>query len=134
MKMANNVTSTPALEAVDDPDKDEYFYSFKKRIYQSAKEGYSLNLQVLISRLPTEVRNVLVNQASDLIARAYPSLDVENGKFFSESSSVGFERKTQFSPRLSARLAIRRSEEKRNLKVLYKTRRECSRSRIPTGL
>lgn len=67
MKMAVNETSTSSLEATDDPDKDEYFYSIKKRIYQSAKEGFSLNLQVLISRLEaTEARNVLVNQASYL--------------------------------------------------------------------
>jgi hypothetical protein len=73
MKMAVNVTSTPSLEAVDDPDKDEYFYSFKKRIYQSAKEGFSLNLQVLISRVEQiEVRNVLVNQASYLTIRMRP--------------------------------------------------------------
>jgi hypothetical protein len=65
MKMAMNVSSTHPLEAADDPDKDEYFYSIKKRIYQSAKEGFSLNLQVLISRVEsTEIRNVLVNQAS----------------------------------------------------------------------
>lgn len=67
MKMAANETSTSPLEALDDPDKDEYFYSIKKRIYQSAKEGFSLNLQVLISRVDTmEIRNVLVNQASAL--------------------------------------------------------------------
>lgn len=66
MKMAmNNVSSSHPLEAADDPDKDEYFYSIKKRIYQSAKEGFSLNLQVLISRVEsTEIRNVLVNQVS----------------------------------------------------------------------
>lgn len=59
-------TSTTPLEAADDPDKDEYFYSIKKRIYQSAKEGFSLNLQVLISRVePIEARSVLVNQASE---------------------------------------------------------------------
>lgn len=78
-----NVTSTNPLESADDPDKDEYFYSIKKRIYQSAKEGFSLNLQVLISRVEsTEVRNVLVNQASNF------SVDQsvrKNGKF-SESS------------------------------------------------
>lgn len=65
MKMAMNDTSTSPLETVDDPDKDEYFYSIKKRIYQSAKEGYSLNVQVLISKVePVEARSVLVNQAS----------------------------------------------------------------------
>lgn len=62
-----NVTSTHPLEAADDLDKDEYFYAIKKRIYQSAKEGFSLNLQVIISRVDaTDIRNVLVNQASDL--------------------------------------------------------------------
>lgn len=62
-----NVSSTNSLEAADDPDKDEYYYSIKKRIYQSAKEGFSLNLQVLISRVEsTEVRNVLVNQVESM--------------------------------------------------------------------
>lgn len=66
--MANNVTSTHPLEAADDPDKDEHFYSIKKRIYQAAKEGFSLHLQVHISRAETaEIRTVLVNQASELI-------------------------------------------------------------------
>lgn len=70
--MAMNETSTLPLEAADDPDKDEYFYSIKKRIYQSAKEGFSLNLQVLISRVEaTEVRNVLVNQVSDLDGKIF---------------------------------------------------------------
>lgn len=68
MKMALNVTSTHPLEAADDLDQDEYFYSIKKRIYQSAKEGFSLNLQVLISRVEsTEIRTVLVNQASSAV-------------------------------------------------------------------
>ena len=61
--MAINPTSAPPLEAVDDPDKDGYFHSIKKRIYQSAKEGFALNLQVLMSRVDThESRNVLINQ------------------------------------------------------------------------
>lgn len=51
------------LEIADDPDKDEYFYCIKKRVYQSAKEGFSLNLQVFISRVESqEIRNVIVNQ------------------------------------------------------------------------
>lgn len=63
-----NVTSTSPLETAEDPDKDEYFYSIKKRIYASAKEGFALNLQVLISKVePTNnQRTVLVNQASNL--------------------------------------------------------------------
>lgn len=65
--MAVNETSTSSLEAADDPDKDEFYYSIKKRIYQSAKEGFSINLQVLVSRVESdEARNVLVNQASKL--------------------------------------------------------------------
>lgn len=60
-----NVTSTHPLEAADDPDKDEYFYTIKKRIYQSAREGYSLHLQSITNNVDsTEIRNVLVNQAS----------------------------------------------------------------------
>ena len=66
MKMAINVSSVHQLEIADDPDKDEYFYSIKKRIYQSAKEGYAINLIALVSRVEsTEIRNVLVNQVSD---------------------------------------------------------------------
>jgi hypothetical protein len=85
MKMAMNVTSSHPLESADDPDKDEYFYSIKKRIYQSAKEGFSLNLQVLISRVEsTEVRNVLVNQASKLSIKDSAR---KNGKFSDSSSS-----------------------------------------------
>jgi hypothetical protein len=77
MKMAVNVTSTHPLEAADDPDKDEYFYSIKKRIYQSAKEGFSLNLCVLLSRVESaEVRSVLVNQASEFSFVNFPSFFV----------------------------------------------------------
>lgn len=68
MKMAVNVSSTHPLESADDPDKDEYFYSIKKRVYQSAKEGFSLHLISLLSRVESvEVRNVLVNQASEVL-------------------------------------------------------------------
>jgi hypothetical protein len=31
-------------------EKDEYFYALKKRIYQSAKEGFSLNLVLWLNR------------------------------------------------------------------------------------
>lgn len=65
MKMAINATSTSQLETADDADKDEYYHSIKKRIYQSAKEGFSLNLCVLLHRIDDiESRNVLVNQVS----------------------------------------------------------------------
>lgn len=102
MKMAmNNVTSAHPLEAVDDLDKDEYFYSIKKRIYQSAKEGFSLNLQVLISRVESvEIRNVLVNQvslSSDLSSR----IARKNGKFSQSSSSRGRKRAISSSQRFS---------------------------------
>lgn len=70
MKMAMNASSTSQLETADDLDKDEYFYSIKKRIYQSAKEGYALNLQVVISKVESiEIRNVLVNQVSEIRAK-----------------------------------------------------------------
>lgn len=65
MKMAINATSTSQLENTDDPDKDEFYYSIKKRIYQSAKEGFSLNLCVCLQKIEDiESRNVLVNQVS----------------------------------------------------------------------
>lgn len=105
MKMAMNPSSVHPLEIADDPDKDEYFYSIKKRIYQSAKEGFSLNLQVLISRVDNpEIRNVLVNQVRN------PQLDrflvlwkIEkrrNGKF-SQSSQENAEFLTKFSPAIT---------------------------------
>jgi hypothetical protein len=44
-------------------EKDEYFYALKKRIYQSAKEGFSLNLVLWLNRIESsEVRNIIVNQ------------------------------------------------------------------------
>lgn len=47
----------------DEIDKDEYMYSIKKRIYQSAKEGFSLNLALHLSKLESsEIQNVLLNQ------------------------------------------------------------------------
>lgn len=46
-----------------DLDQDEYFYTLKKRIYQSAREGYALNLMLFLNRVQiSTVRNVLVNQ------------------------------------------------------------------------
>lgn len=71
-----NATSTSPLEAAEDPDKDEYFYSIKKKIYASAKEGFALNLQVLISKVDpaNNQRTVLVNQASDLVMKCCSQL------------------------------------------------------------
>ena len=46
-------------------EKDEYFYTLKKRIYQSAKEGFSLNIVLLLNKITdAEVRNIIVNQVS----------------------------------------------------------------------
>lgn len=105
MKMAmNNVTSAHPLEAVYDLDKDEYFYSIKKRIYQSAKEGFSLNLQVLISRVESvEIRNVLVNQVSLTLNSDLSSSRIarKNGKFSQSSSSRGRKRAISSSQRFS---------------------------------
>lgn len=79
MKMAMNETSSYPLEAPDDLDKDEFFYSIKRRIYQSAKEGFSLNLQVLISRIESaEIRNVVVNQASQICVWKLSYVRMEN--------------------------------------------------------
>lgn len=76
--MAINVSSVHQLEIADDPDKDEYFYSIKKRIYQSAKEGYAINLIALVSRVDsTEIRNVLVNQ----VREKFMGKIERNGKF-----------------------------------------------------
>lgn len=62
-----NISSVQQLEEISNIDQDEYFYSIKKKIYQSAKEGFALNLQVLISRVEQpEIRNILVNQVSFL--------------------------------------------------------------------
>lgn len=69
MKMnAIDGSSTLQLEVADVIDKDEFLYSMKKRIYLQAKEGFSINLQVLISRVESDaIRNVLVNQASQSV-------------------------------------------------------------------
>lgn len=66
MKMAINATSPSQLEnTTDDPDKDEFYYSIKKKIYQSAKEGFAINLCVSLNKIDDiESRNVLVNQVS----------------------------------------------------------------------
>lgn len=68
LKEIMNVSTVQHLDInPDDPDKDEYFYSIKKRIYQAAKEGFSINLQVHITRVENpEIRCVLVNQVSSL--------------------------------------------------------------------
>lgn len=64
-----NGTSMSSLEADDVIDKDEVLYSIKKRIYLQAKEGFAINLQVLISQVAShEIRNVLVNQVSGTFA------------------------------------------------------------------
>lgn len=64
--MAINPTSSSQLENTDDPDKDEFYYSIKKKIYQSAKEGFAINLCVCLQNVgDLESRNVLVNQVSD---------------------------------------------------------------------
>lgn len=53
----------PDLE--EEIEKDEYFYTLKKRIYQSAKEGFSLNLVLFLNKIESlEVRNIIVNQVS----------------------------------------------------------------------
>lgn len=50
-------------DIIYDLDKDEYFYSLKKRIYHSAKDGYALNLALLLNKLESlEIRKTLVNQ------------------------------------------------------------------------
>lgn len=51
------------MEVVSDPDKDEYYYVIKKRIYQAAKDGYSVSLQNIINRVDdVAIKTVLVNQ------------------------------------------------------------------------
>lgn len=50
---------------VEDPDKDEYYYLIKKRIYQASKDGFSMSLQNIINRVDdVSIKTVLVNQAS----------------------------------------------------------------------
>lgn len=53
-------------ELAEEIEKDEYFYTLKKRIYQSAKEGFSLNLVLFLNKIESpEVRNIIVNQVSN---------------------------------------------------------------------
>jgi hypothetical protein len=60
----NQQTSTNQMEVID-PDKDEYYYLIKKRIYQASKDGFSVSLQNILNRVESmEIRNVLVNQVS----------------------------------------------------------------------
>jgi hypothetical protein len=62
--MAMN-SSNAQMEVIDDPDKDEYYYLIKKRIYQASKDGFSVSLQNILNRVDSmEIRNVLVNQVS----------------------------------------------------------------------
>lgn len=67
MKMnAINGSATLQQEVADVIDKDEFLHSIKKRIYLQAKEGFAINLQVLISRVESdEIRNVLINRVSE---------------------------------------------------------------------
>lgn len=64
MKMANQSVSSP-LDCPEETDKDEFYYSIKKRIYYSCRDGFSLNLCSYLNAIETpEIRNVLINQAS----------------------------------------------------------------------
>lgn len=52
-------------ELTEEIEKDEYFYALKKRIYQSAKEGFSINIAVFLNKIESpEVRNIIINQVS----------------------------------------------------------------------
>lgn len=54
-------------ELAEEIEKDEYFYTLKKRIYQSAKEGFPLNLVLLLNKIDnSEIRNIIVNQVSKI--------------------------------------------------------------------
>lgn len=62
--MANQSVSSP-LNCPEETDKDEFYYSIKKRIYYSCRDGFSLNLCSYLNAIETaEIRNVLINQAS----------------------------------------------------------------------
>lgn len=56
------------LEILNEIDKDEYFYALKKRIYQSARAGFPLNLALYMNKIESpEVRNIIVNQVIMII-------------------------------------------------------------------
>lgn len=53
------------VESAEEIEKDDYFYALKKRIYQSAKEGYSLNLVLHLNKIQSaEVKAIVINQVS----------------------------------------------------------------------
>ncbi|KAG5677884.1 hypothetical protein PVAND_007601 [Polypedilum vanderplanki] len=50
-------------DIIKELDKDEYFYSLKKRIFLHAKDGFSLNIISLLNKIDSvEIKTVLVNQ------------------------------------------------------------------------
>lgn len=54
-------------ELEEEIEKDEYFYTLKKRIYQAAKEGFALNLVLYLNKMESsEVRNIIVNQVRSI--------------------------------------------------------------------
>jgi hypothetical protein len=49
----------------DTSDNEEKFYAIKKRIYQAAKDGFSINMMLHLKKIESqEVRNVLINQVN----------------------------------------------------------------------
>lgn len=55
------------VESAEEIEKDDYFYALKKRIYQSAKEGYSLNLILFLNKIESaEVKAIVINQVSSI--------------------------------------------------------------------
>lgn len=84
------------LEVLPDPDKDEYYYIIKKRIYQAAKDGHSLSLQNILNRVDdVGIKTVLVNQVRrNIIANKHQhELSVRKKKFQENVNFAEKERK-----------------------------------------
>lgn len=84
------------LEVLPDPDKDEYYYLIKKRIYQAAKDGHSLSLQNILNRVDdVGIKTVLVNQVRrNIIAYKHQhELSVRKEKFQENVNFAEKERK-----------------------------------------
>ena len=59
------------VESAEEIEQDDYFYALKKRIYQSAKEGFALNLVLHLNKIESaELKAIVINQVS-LITLSY---------------------------------------------------------------
>lgn len=89
------------LEVLPDPDKDEYYYLIKKRIYQAAKDGHSLALQTILNRVDdVGIKTVLVNQVRrNIIAYKHQHELSVRKKIFQENTNFAEKERKRFEDR-----------------------------------